>query len=152
MLTMCSFTNTTKTVTFNYTLETTPLGCTNNFNIIAFGKNVNRNGFTQVLINFAIAYFSDYFFRSCLCFGEMVHLRLIRMFWLLIAECNLECIISVGFNGLLLCNNARACLDDGYRSLSAGRIKDTGHANLLANNTFHCILYLCPALLNLISR
>src|SRR5580700_9293113 len=136
MLSMSSFTNTTKTVAFYYTLETFAFSCTNYFHFIAFGKNVYSNGFTKIFIYFAIAYFFDYFFGRGLCFGEVIDFSFNGVFFFFVAKCNLECIIPICFNGFLLRDNTRTGLNDGNSSLLTACIKDTGHANLLSNNTF----------------
>ena len=61
------------------------------------------------------------------------------------AEGDLEGIITICFNGLLLSYNTWPCLDDRYRGLFAGSVKDTGHANLLSNNTFHVFMFISSA-------
>src|SRR5260221_2496070 len=147
MLTMRSFTHTAKAMAFYNTLETFTLCGTYYFHFVAFGKNVNSDGFTNVLIYFAIAYFFDYFFRRCLCFGEVADGSLVGVFFFFIAKCNLEGIVTVRFYSLLLCNNAWTCFDDGYSSLLTAGIKNTGHANFLTINTFHCICFIPTATL-----
>ena len=49
MLAMRLSANTMEAMTLYNTLETLSFGGTNNFNFIAFGKNVNSDGFTNSL-------------------------------------------------------------------------------------------------------
>ena len=56
------------------TLETFTLGSTHYFHLFTFGKNVDSDGFTNILVNFAIADFLYETFGSVLRFGEMINL------------------------------------------------------------------------------
>src|SRR6188768_526507 len=111
MLTMGLTSNTTETMALYNTLETLTLGGTHYFNRIAFGKYVNSDGFTNVFVYFAIAYFLNEFFRRGLSLCKVIDLGFNGVFFLFITKCYLESIVAVCFNGLLLCDHAWTCLN-----------------------------------------
>jgi hypothetical protein len=72
MLSVRLLTNTMKAMTLYNTLETFSFGGANYRYFIAFGKYINANGVTNILICFAIAdFFYDFFCRG-VCFGKVV--------------------------------------------------------------------------------
>src|ERR1700740_986460 len=112
MLTVRLAPNPMETVTLYHALEAFTFRGAYYFNIIAFGKNVNCNGFTNIFFYCEIAEFFREFFGSCLCFGEMICCGLGGVFFFFIAKRKLKSIVAIGFFGLYLGNDAGACLDD----------------------------------------
>src|SRR6266496_4994061 len=137
MLTVRLTTHTVESMTFYHTLETFAFCCSYNINIVTFRKNFNSNGVANIFFFGKIAEFFYKFFGRSACFGEVIDLRLKRMFFILVAESELECGIAITLCCSYLCDHTRTCFNDGASSLLARRIEDAGHPNFFSNNRFH---------------
>src|ERR1051326_2511774 len=126
-----------KSMSLYDTLETLAFGCTHDVNLIAFGKNVNGNGFTNIFFNGKIAELFHEFFGRGACFGEMICFRFVGVLLIFIAKCKLESIVTIAVLGSYLCNHTRTCFDDCTGSLLACWIEDTGHPDFFSDDTFH---------------
>ena len=80
--------------------------------------------------------------RSDVCFVEVAFGCLVDLLGAHFAKAKLDCLIAVGLDGFLLHDGAGAGFDDGYRNDLAVFIKQLGHAQFLANDTF---LHLCKS-------
>ncbi len=70
------------------------------------------------------------------CLFEVTLLRLVQMLLLNVVEAELNCIVTVGLNGLLLCDYARTCLNYRNRNNVSDFVEDLCHADLLSDNAF----------------
>ena len=74
-----------ETMAFYHTLKTFTFCGTNHFDFIAFGKNVNRNGFTNIFFNGKVPEFFREFLRSCRCSVSYTHLDVYkRQVWIIL--------------------------------------------------------------------
>src|SRR5436853_2068436 len=59
------------------------------------------------------------------------------MFFILVAESQLKCRVTIALFCSYLRNHAGTCFDNGASGLLARRIEDAGHPNFFSDNTFH---------------
>ena len=79
----------------NNTLEALTFCCTNHIHFIAFGKNVNRDGITDILILEIVSEFFYTLFSRSVGFSEVIFFCTDRVFFFFIAESDLQGIVAV---------------------------------------------------------
>ena len=95
MLTVRLTSNTLETMALNNTLETLTLGSTYYINFFTFGENFCSNSFTQSFFNREIAEFFYETLCGSLCFREVICIGFCSVLFFLVAECELQGIVTV---------------------------------------------------------
>ena len=112
VLTVSSLTYSTKSMSFNYTLEAFTFRSTNNVNKASVVKHFYSNGITQIQLCFKFFELSQVFLGSYSSFLKVAHQRLCSVLLLLVLEAQLNSFITVLFYSFHLSNNTRTCFDN----------------------------------------
>lgn len=141
MLTMGGFPHTTETMTLYHTLEAFTLGSSNHFHFLSFSKNVTGDDITGGLFYIVIAEFLAESLGGRTGLREMRNEAFRGVFFFAVAKCDLNGLVTVGIPGFHLGNDTRSGFNDRAGSLSPIWFENTGHTDLLTNDTFHVSLF-----------
>ena len=141
VLAMGCFTHTAKSMALHNTLESLTLGGAYYSYFLTFSEDLTSDLFANLLIYGTITYFFYYRLRRCICLREVIEKPFGSVLFFSFSVCYLQAFITVGIYGLLLCNYTRTSFDDGAGCLLTIRLKHTGHAEFLTNNTFHYLMF-----------
>lgn len=132
------------TVSGDFTnIETLTFAGADDVDLIASSENVSLEDIADVHAgNIVQTELTKGALRSDVCFVEVAFGCLVDLLGAHFAKAKLDCLIAVGLDGFLLHDGAGAGFDDGYGNDLAVFIKQLGHAQFLANDTF---LHLCKS-------
>ncbi len=134
VLTVSQITNTAKTVTGNDTLETVTFGGSYCVDEFAFLEDINCQNFTIFLLVtlFETAEFSNITFGGGVGLCKMATHSLSGAAFFLLTKGQLNCRVSILFDGFHLCHNTRTSFNHCARNLLSVGIKKTGHSDFLS--------------------
>ena len=112
VLTVSSLTYSTKSMSFNYTLEAFTFRSTNNVNISRIIEQLHCNSVSQIQFCFKIFELGQVSLRSYTSFFKVPHQRFGSMLFLFVLETYLNSCIAVFLNTLNLSNYTRTSFDN----------------------------------------
>ena len=121
MLSVCTLTYTTKSMTFNDSLKTLPFRSTDDVYICCVIQEIHCEYIAKLILSVEIFELSQVSLWSYTRFLKMASFRLCRMLFFLLLKAQLNCLVAVILYGFYLRNYTRTYFDNStWKILSLG--------------------------------